>query len=290
MPRGNRQQLPARVDTSGAVYCFTDQDVDTPSEIDTTVAVDTIGSAVENTTVQTAQEILQKSGVSEGFCLDVDCGDGTLALELARRSQLYVIGIESDHGAVAHARQKLSAAGLYGSRVTILEGTLQDGLLPQYFADLIVSAAQLDGSAATVDAELLGTLQRPESGVICIGSAGNIEARRRGPLPDAGVWTHQNANAANTLCSDDAMIRGPLEVAWYRDGVIEIPDRHAQGPAPLFNRGVLVVEGVHGLCGMDAYNGRTRWVYDIKDLLADWDGVHHDVGSRRCRWQFLSQR
>lgn len=66
-----------------------------------------------------------------------------------------MIGIESDHGAVAHARQKLSAAGLYGSRITILEGTLQDGLLPQYFADLIVSAAQLDSSAATVDAELL---------------------------------------------------------------------------------------------------------------------------------------
>ena len=101
---------------------------------------------------------------------------------------------------------------------------------------------------------------------------------QRGPLEGAGLWTHQNSDAANTLCSNDMLVRGPLEVAWYRDGVIEIPDRHAQGPAPLYNRGMLVVEGVHGVCGLDAYNGRTRWIYPIQDLLSDWDGVHHDVG------------
>ena len=65
-------------------------------------------------------------------------------------------------------------------------------------------------------------------------------------------------------------MRGPLEVSWYRDGVLEIPDRHAQGPAPLFHRGVLVVEGVHGVCALDAYNGRTLWVYPIPEILADW--------------------
>jgi outer membrane protein assembly factor BamB len=97
-------------------------------------------------------------------------------------------------------------------------------------------------------------------------------------LDGGGLWTHQNSNAGNTLCSDDVLVRGPLETAWYRDGVLEIVDRHAQGPAPLYNQGVLVVEGVDGLCGLDAYNGRTRWVFPIDGILADWDGVHHDVG------------
>ncbi|MHC4629324.1 MAG: outer membrane protein assembly factor BamB family protein, partial [Planctomycetota bacterium] len=80
------------------------------------------------------------------------------------------------------------------------------------------------------------------------------------------------------ICSVDSVVRGPLEMAWYRDGPIEIVDRHAQGPAPLFNRGYLVVEGVHGICALDAYNGHTAWTFSIPDILADWDGVHHDVG------------
>jgi outer membrane protein assembly factor BamB len=97
-------------------------------------------------------------------------------------------------------------------------------------------------------------------------------------MKGAGQWTHQNCDAANTLCSSDKVANGPLEMAWYRDGVIEIADRHAQSPAPLFNRGYLVVEGVDGICAVDAYNGHTLWTYPIPGILADWDGVHHDVG------------
>ncbi len=268
--------------TGGTLYCFGDQDVNAATVINTIGSVDVDVAdrrSSRDATVQAAQEILSKSGVHAGLCLDIGCGDGSLALELARQSKLDVVGIESDPAAVARARQTIMDAGFHGSRVTILHGTLDGGLFPEYCADLIVSSSQLDDSAKeTLDLELLVKLRRPESGVLCVGPTGSLQPRRRDALAGAGVWTHQNSNAANTLCSDDTLLRGPLEVAWYRDGVIEIPDRHAQAPAPLFNRGVLVVEGVHGVCGLDAYNGRTRWVYEIKDLLADWDGVHHDVG------------
>jgi outer membrane protein assembly factor BamB len=67
-------------------------------------------------------------------------------------------------------------------------------------------------------------------------------------------------------------------MAWYRDGALELADRHAQGPAPLFSGGYLVVEGVHGISALDAYNGHTVWTFSIPDILTDWDGVHHDVG------------
>ncbi len=271
--------------TSGALYCFGDQDADTATVIDTAVVKDSdaqvpiADTVIADTVIRAAQEILAKSAIDAGICLDVGCGDGGLAIELARRSKLHVVGIASDSATVARARQRVLSAGLYGSRITILEATLDEGLLPDYCADLVVSASQLDGSAKKpLDMELLNNLVRPSGGVLCIGRVRMMQPQRRGALEGAGVWTHQNSNAANTLCSDDTLLRGPLEVAWYRDGVIEIPDRHAQAPAPLFNRGVLVVEGVHGLCGLDAYSGRTRWVYEIKDLLADWDGVHHDVG------------
>lgn len=218
-----------------------------------------------------AREILQESGVREGYCLVVGCGDGRLALELARKSKLHVVGIENDVVKMNQARRMLAAAGVHGSRVSIVEGALDEALFPRYFADLVVSTAPLEKA-------LTENWQRPDGGVVCFGAPGSLEARRRGPLEGAGLWTHQNSDAANTLCSDDALVRGPLEIAWYQDGPLEVSDRHAQAPAPLFNRGVLVVEGVDGLCGMDAYNGRLRWVYPIPRILGDWDGVHHDVG------------
>ncbi|MHB8902745.1 MAG: outer membrane protein assembly factor BamB family protein, partial [Thermoguttaceae bacterium] len=167
---------------------------------------------------------------------------------------------------------------MYGNRVTIHQGVLEPGLYPDYFADLVVSSAQLENRSPAIDTAAIEKLQRPHGGVVCLGMPGQLEIRRRGPLEGEGLWTHQNSNAANTLCSDDRLVRGPLETAWYRDGVLEIVDRHAQGPAPLYNRGVLVIEGVDGISGVDAYNGRTRWVCQIENILADWDGVHHDVG------------
>jgi outer membrane protein assembly factor BamB len=263
--------------TAGSLYCFAESD--SPADSVASQRSPQPAAVSENEQASSdAEEILRRAGITAGFCLDVGCGEGQLALELVRRSELYVIGLQSDPAKAAEARRRLSEAGVYGSRVTIHQGVLTDGLYPNYFADLIVSTAQLSNPAATVGTAALEHVQRPNGGVVCLGQRGDLQVSRRGPLPGAGLWTHQNSSPANTLCSDDLLVRGPLETSWYRDGELEIADRHAQGPAPLYSDGILVVEGVHGLCGLDAYNGRTRWVYEIEDILADWDGVHHDVG------------
>ena len=267
--------------TDGSLYAFGEPVPGAPAggtAVPTATAGTTDGPAVEPAIGQAADEILKAAGVTAGLCLDLGCGDGQLALELARRSDLQVIGIEQDPDQVLRARRRLLAAGLYGSRVWVHQGDPADTGYPQYCADLIVSSRRFAEPAAELNVAEIQRLQRPYGGVVCLGTAGSFQVQRRGDLPGAGSWTHQNSDAANTLCSTDQLVRGPLEVAWYRDGVLEIPDRHAQGPAPLFSRGYLVVEGVHGVCALDAYNGRTRWVYPIPDLLADWDGVHHDVG------------
>jgi outer membrane protein assembly factor BamB len=269
--------------SKGLIYCFADpnstaSDSSPAHAVPLEIAEQDEPMESRGKLAQVADEILQKSGVQDGICLDVGCGDGSLALELVRRSKLTVVGLESDPAKVIQARRRLAEAGVYGDRVSVHLGTPTDAVFPKYFADLIVSSAQLADPTSECNVELLRQFQRPHGGVICLGVPGHFQLDRRAPLPGAGQWTHQNSNAANTLCSDDTLVRGPLEIAWYRDGVIEIADRHAQGPAPLYGQGTLVVEGVHGLCGLDAYNGRTRWVYSIKDILADWDGVHHDVG------------
>lgn len=271
--------------TAGMIYSFADGGAVRPG-------TNQLPSAIEpmpkyDLAARAAEEILQKSGVHEGFCLDIGCGDGRLALELVRRSRLQVIGIEADPVKVNCARRMLAAAGMNGSRVTIVDGKLEAGTFPRNFADLIVSSAQLvEPSSGAPDRKLIESLQRPDGGVICLGVPGRLDATRRGSMQGAGLWTHQNSDAANTLCSGDTVVRGPLELSWYNDGVPGLPDRHAQTPAPLFNRGVLVVEGVNVISGVDAYNGRTRWVHAIPGILSDWDGVHHDVGVGDCGGNF----
>jgi outer membrane protein assembly factor BamB len=259
----------------GVIYCFAaapSQPSDPPTE---TAAA---SRPVATDCADAAREILDQSSIRAGICVDLGCGTGELALELVRRSQLYVVAIDADPAKVRQARLMLTDAGVYGDRVTVHQGDPNQTPYPDYFANLVVSSRALAGKSSAPNEAEMARLQRPYGGTICVGVPGHWEIRRRGPLEGAGQWTHQNCDAANTLCSTDEIVRGPLEMAWYRDEVLEITDRHAQGPAPLFSRGYLVVEGVDGICALDAYNGRTAWTYPIKGILADWDGVHHDVG------------
>jgi outer membrane protein assembly factor BamB len=218
-----------------------------------------------------AEEIIRKTGVTSGYCLDMGCGDGALAYELAKRSDLRIIAIESDPAAVKIARQKLTAAGVYGSRVIVHQRkTAAD--YPRYFANLIVSARSVLGEQDSISADVRSRLQRPFGGVVCLGTPGQMKVDTRGPLEGAGSWTHQYSNAANTLCSDDSLIGGQLGMLWFRDVDFDVPQRHGRAPAPLVSEGRLFHEGLDGLCAVDAYNGRVLWTYDIPGVLRAYNG------------------
>ena len=45
-----------------------------------------------------ASDILKETGIDKGYCLVVDCGEGQLAYELAKRSNLHIIGLEESPG------------------------------------------------------------------------------------------------------------------------------------------------------------------------------------------------
>ena len=224
-----------------------------------------------------AEEIIRKTGVVEGYCVDLGCGSGELALELAKRTKLQIYGIEVDEKQVALARKRLDGAGLYANRVTVHHWDPAKSFYPPRFANLVISSRSVTGDVEPPTEQMV-RLQRPYGGAVCVGPVGAMQVDVRGELAGAGSWTHQNADAANTLNSSDRLIKGPLKMFWFRDADYHLPNRHGQAPAPLYHRGVMVVAGVDGLCAVDAYNGRTLWKHEIKGSLADYDGLHHDVG------------
>ena len=226
----------------------------------------------------TADEILRQTSVRDGYCVDLGAGQAELAISLARNSNLQIYAVEKDPAKVAEARKRLSDAGLYGSRVTVVQADPADVPFPKYVANLVVSAESLSSTPSEAVDQEMRRLQRPFGGKIYIGPSDNLKVDERGPLEGSGSWTHQNSNPANTLCSDDVVIRGPLTMCWFRDVDFEVPNRHGQGPAPLYHCGCMVVGGVDGIACLDAYNGRTLWTYQLPGNLADFDGIHHDVG------------
>jgi tRNA1(Val) A37 N6-methylase TrmN6 len=66
-----------------------------------------------DTASATADAIIKQTGVTEGYCLDLGCGDGSLALALARKTKLHIVAVDADPKMVALAQKRLDGACPY---------------------------------------------------------------------------------------------------------------------------------------------------------------------------------
>ena len=252
----------------GAIVCFGNESADSPA---TEANLPEAPYGENDAYARAAEEIIRRTKQTEGYCLDYGCGDGALTYELARRTGLKIVAVDDDPRQVALARKKLTAAGVYGSRVVVQHRPLTATGYPRYFANLIVSRRALNGGGELPSQEI-ARLQRPYGGAVCLGPADAMKVAVREKLAGAGSWTHQYGDAANTVNSGDSLVSGKLTMHWFRDFDFDVPQRHGRAPAPLFNSGRLFHEGINGIVAVDAYNGRELWRYEIKGLLAAYNG------------------
>ncbi|NNE90153.1 MAG: PQQ-binding-like beta-propeller repeat protein, partial [Verrucomicrobiales bacterium] len=234
-----------------------------------------------------ADEIVKKSMITTGYALDVNCGDGKLAIELSNRTDLFIYGIDSDAENIKLARKNAIAAGVYGSRVMFFQADPADNDLPDYFANLVVSSTSIsEGELLENAAAEANRVLRPWGGILAAGKPGAIKIERRGALKGAGQWTHQYADPSNSVNSGDEIVSGPLGMLWFSDLEQSMTQRHGRAPAPLFNKGVIYSEGLNSIIAVDAYNGTLLWEYEIPGILAAFDGDHlmgtSGTGSNYC--------
>jgi outer membrane protein assembly factor BamB len=254
---------------------------------------------------RTAGDIVKESGVRRGFALVLG-GTGRLAQEIARQTELTIYAVEPDAAKAAAMRKTLSAAGLCGARVTVVQAPLEALPLADYFANLIVCEGGFTSERiATPPEEVLRMLKpcggvayagRPPTGgaapppvaqavaawaarmTKAVADLGEKETKVsavgpwvkvvRGPLPGAGSWTHEYANAGNTACSDDTRVRGPIGILWFGEpGPGRMPNRHAGAAAPLAVGGRMFVQGENVIMAYDAYNGLLLWERDLQGAL-----------------------
>jgi outer membrane protein assembly factor BamB len=247
-----------------------------------------------------AQGILDATGIDRGYCLVYGCGEGRLAYELARRSQLHLVGVTEDAAAVGRARLALRSARLYGSRITLFERPLDRLPFAKDSFNLIVSDDMLRQSNAFGSAAEVVRVLRPAGGTAFLGFppgspetltdwAGWSQWLQNGvdpaaattqtdpnrsltlvrlALPGAGEWSHTFGDPAQTACSHDERVVGRgMKLQWFgRPGPRGMIDRQGRNPSPLTINGFLFVEGDNRVFGQDAYNGNVNWTLEIPHL------------------------
>lgn len=91
----------------------------------------------------TAMRMLRElGGIRDGVCIDIGCGPGILAVELAKRSEFRIIGLDIDPAQKPLFEQRIREAGLRG-RVSFVLGDARKLPFPDDSADAIVSRGTL---------------------------------------------------------------------------------------------------------------------------------------------------
>lgn len=250
---------------------------------------------------QLVQQLLAEELVDRGICIVIGICDASVAFEIARQSQLNVICFDTDSERIDSARRVLSAAGVYGTRISAMhvESFLKLPVAGRC-ANLIVSERQLLDGELVIGAQEVLRVLRPFGGVarfewaadtappsidslqqrfsevtfdLELGQKGNrILARIVRPgLAGAGEWSHLYGRADNSAFGGETLAGastvGELDVQWIgRPGPRAQPDRNGRKPSPLATNGRLFVQGLHRLIGIDAYNGMPLWSLEIPAL------------------------
>ncbi len=246
-----------------------------------------------------ARRAIAAAGMRRGLCVVYGLEGGRLAYEVARQSEMVVVGVDDSPPRVAAARQFLRRQGVYGVQVSVrLASDLAAVPMPTGLADLVVSEAWLRGRRAGSVQEMQRLL-RPDGGrLVLLAFKDGLDAATRkamgaavanaglkagesakylewscarGPLPGAGSWTHEYGDAGNSANSWDdvggADGTDDLSVQWLgKPGADFGIDRNPRMPAPLANHGVLFHQGLNRLAAIGAWNGVILWSLEMPAL------------------------
>lgn len=250
-----------------------------------------------------AEQIIDQIGVKKGYCLVYGCGEGRLAFELAKLSDMIIVGVDTDSSKVSTAINKLMEAGVYGARIKIWEvASLNSLQFTKCFFNLIVSDHLISEGACIGSAVELIRMLRPSGGTVYVGqpvgcpnelAKAELEAwldaagltystssddgglwskMVRRQLAGAGEWPRQYGNPDNAAFTGEtlegATQTDDLVVQWIGwPGADFGADRNPRMPPPVMANGRLYHQGLDRILAIDSYNGAIYWSLEIPGLL-----------------------
>ncbi len=249
-----------------------------------------------------AARILNGSGIDRGICIVMGVDRGELAVELARKTRLRIICLDSDPKRIAEVRQLFQKSRIYGARVSAMTVKSFEKLpFPDGIANLVVSERAIIRGTLPNASETRRLLQ-PGGGLAILGQpkgaaeqltnksvnewldsaqlkgSTSIDAEgvwmtvRRDRLAGTGEWTHQYGRADNSAFGGEQLAgssaTSQFVVQWLgRPGPRFQPDRNGRKPGPLAVGGRLFAQGLNRIVALDSHNGVILWSVEIPDML-----------------------
>jgi len=164
----------------GTIHCFGQTRINHPDQsLGKPSLVEWPGGRQTQGVKLLARDIIQQSTMAKGYCLVLGSGTGQLACELAQQSDLSIVGVEEDALAVRKAREQISAAGLYGDRLCIFQGSPKKLPFQDYVANLIVCDLSRTKVDRLPEASELHRVLSPGRGALVMVHPGETSTEQR---------------------------------------------------------------------------------------------------------------
>jgi len=241
---------------------------------------------ISNETKQKAQKILAETGIKEGYSLYFGPGKGDLLAAIALASDLNIIAVEPDNSNIPELRKRFDKMGLKASKVAFIQGTPETINFAPYFSSLtiienlsnfpkIYAVTRPFGGKIWIEGPVDKLAEYSESinkgayeGMkIEKDSENRLLLTRAGPPKGSSNWTHQYGSMANTIKSDDELVKLPLGILWFGgNSNMDVLPRHGHGPPEQIMDGKLIIEGMNSISARDVYTGRVIWKTEFTGL------------------------
>jgi outer membrane protein assembly factor BamB len=243
-----------------------------------------------------ANRIIRKTGIKSGYGVVVGTENIRLLKKLVSKTSLSLIAFDSNPDRIANLREYFDSLGVSADRLSFQNFDESVSFLPKYFSSLTVvtDPAYLKEN----DRDILNAIfesTRPYDGKIWIKARGEVKKAlmssvagldlygaqlnkgwrhlmisRTGALEGAADWTHNYGDIANTIKSDDKIVKAPLGILWFGgNSNLDVLPRHGHGPSEQVIDGRLIIQGINSISARDVYTGRLIWKKVFEHLDKD---------------------
>ncbi len=249
------------------------------------------------------EKLINSTGITDGYCLILGGENIQLINGLLSSTELNLVVYEKNPDKVNSLREHFDKVGVTANRLNFQHFNDKFPSLPKYFSSLTIVTDTYyieDGDKDIL--EQVYEITRPYGGQVVLLSKKTKQKQliesfnelnlagastqkekdflmvtRTGPLPGASPWTHNNGNIANTIKSDDQLVKAPLGILWFGgNSNLDVLPRHGHGPGEQVIDGRLIIQGISSISARDVYTGRTLWKKESEQLLEDNWMVYYD--------------
>ncbi|HEX2975816.1 MAG TPA: PQQ-binding-like beta-propeller repeat protein, partial [Bacteroidales bacterium] len=250
-----------------------------------------------------ADQIIASTGVKDGYAAVFGTGDIDLLKALVLKTSINIVALEKDSARISYLREYFNKAGIVSGRLSFLKMSPGERILPMYFASIAI--VNDNSFLLNYDKEAISAVYesvRPYGGKVWIKSSRSEQNKlmavvndlhlygaetsagsgysvitRTGALEGSDNWTHNYGDIANTIKSDDKIVKAPLGILWFGGtSNLDVLPRHGHGPSEQVIDGRLIIEGVNTISARDVYTGRLLWKRNFENLDEDSYMIYYD--------------